>query len=139
MNAILEQIQTIRGAVAALAELAPPAALPIVQVLSAWLDDDTDLAAALGLPPGWRAEHRRAARDRLLHELAGRYFPTLAGRKLACAMALAARRYEGSGWPRDRKGGRRPDGLPGIIFDILSLGEMPGVERLLQIFKGLGV
>ena len=139
MTRILEQIGTIRGAVAALAEVAPPSALPLVQALSDWLADGIDLAATLGLPQGWRADYRRASRDKMLHDLAGRYFPTLAGRPLACAVALAARRYQGSSWPRDRKSRRRPDGLPGMLFDILSVGEMPGVERLLQLFKGLGV
>jgi hypothetical protein len=124
---------------AAAANLAERGDVATAEAVLTWLDGDASvtLEAALGLPPDGRMRARLENRDTLLIALARRHFPTLTGRRLADAVALAGSRYAGSSWTRDRRSGRRPDGLNGDLFDILSAGEIPGDARLRQIFNGL--
>jgi hypothetical protein len=89
------------------------------------------------LLPGWRSEARRRDRDAALLHLARQHFPSLEGREVARAVAAAARRYEGTSWSRDRRAQRRPDGLNGDLFDVLSFSSMPSVGTLRRIFKAL--
>lgn len=119
--------------------LAEHGAGDVGQALSMWLDGGTSITfeAACGLPADRRSRARLVERDGLLLCVATRWFPHLRGRPLADAVAAAARRYEGSAWPRDRRAHRRPDGIQGDLFDVLLVGEMPGEARLRQIFNGL--
>jgi hypothetical protein len=110
------------------------------EALWTWLDSDASVTfeAALGMPSDGRARARLEARDALLIAIARRHFAELCGRALADAVVKAGRRYQGSSWPRDRRSGRRPDGLTGDLFDVLSFGDIPGDARLRQIFNSLG-
>ncbi|HEV2546029.1 MAG TPA: hypothetical protein VGU20_01705 [Stellaceae bacterium] len=102
-----------------------------------WLQhggDKLTLETALGFQPGWRALATRHRRNEILREIARIYFPELQGRKRARAIARSAGAYEGNGWLRDRRSGRRPDGLKGLFYDLLSIGEVPSEERLRQLF-----
>ena len=103
----------------------------------AWTNDAAPISfdAALGLPSGWRDLVRRERRNAALIGLAERRFPGLAGRALAAAVASAMRRYEASSWPRDRRAGRRPDGMAGDIFDLLALGETLSESRMRSLFN----
>lgn len=109
----------------------------IAYAINAWIRDGGDFSQALGLPHGWRAMHRRELRDAALIDLVRRRFPEMEGRAAARAVAAAGRRYEGGAWPRDRRAERRPDGLNGDFFDILSLGELPSYGTLRALFNGL--
>lgn len=117
----------------------PDASLwPVAAAIDTWLAaGDGDFAAALGLPPGWHSALRRRQRNDVLCEVARRRFPALNPSAAALALLRASRRYEGTSWPRDRKSGRRPDGINGDIFDVLSLGEMPCERILRSLFSEL--
>jgi len=111
--------------------------LPVARAIDDWLANGGSFAGALGLPPTWRSDARRSARDAALLRLARQHFPNMAVQTAALAIAAAARRYEGTAWPRDRQKHRRPDGLRGEIFDVLSLGDMPSVGTMCRILNGL--
>lgn len=65
----------------------------------------------------------------ILSELAMRYFPGLRGRPLARAVTKAVAGYE-----RRRKAAStpdgRPDGLDGLLHDLLRYGPLPSIETL---------
>lgn len=109
------------------------------EAILTWLDGTSSdtFESSLGLPCNGRHRARLEARDEQLVMLAQRWFPTLQGRALAQAVACAASRYARSSWPRNRLSTRRPDGINGDLFDILSHGEIPGDARLRQIFNGI--
>jgi hypothetical protein len=138
--AIVERVAAIRRAVAVLAEHGDAGVLEVARGVTDWLDQAeaaTTLDAALDLPPGWRTELRRHQRDAALLDLVRRRFAGMEGREAARAVATAARRYEGSAWPRDRRANRRPDGMNGDLFDILIQGDMPSEATLRRLFIGL--
>jgi hypothetical protein len=103
--------------------------LPVAWAIDDWLANGGDFALSLGLAPGWHSALRQRQRDAALRDLTG-YFPDLCGRRLAKALADAASDYEGRRWPRDRADRRRPDGMDGLIYDVLTLGRMPTEETL---------
>jgi hypothetical protein len=93
-----------------------------------WLGDTVEMwlggvqwEAALGLGPHWRIELARARRNRAIAELL-RYYPAASIRQRAKAVAQAVRRYETTGWKRDRQSGRRPDAARGALYDLLAIG-----------------
>ena len=108
----------------AIAQLATgePDAVYIAEALRLWLSstDGINLEAALGVSPSWRS----ARRDALMFEVAT-YFPELSGRPLANAIIRAIADYEARCWPRDRRSGNRRPGLPGALFELLTLGARP--------------
>jgi hypothetical protein len=137
---IIECLDAIHRAVVTLAEHGDDGVVEVGSALLRWVeqpDGSTTLDAELDLPPGWRTEARRRARDDALVRLARKHFPALQGRAVAGAVAAAARRYEGTSWPRDRRAQRRPDGLSGDLFDVLSFSAMPSQGTLRRIFKTL--
>jgi hypothetical protein len=92
---------------------------------------------ALGLRGNWCTRVRCEAQADILRYIAGRHFPTLVGRPRAKAVDKAGRNYETTSWPRDHKAKRRPDGLRGDFYDVLSWGPLPGKSRLRQIFNDI--
>jgi hypothetical protein len=131
--AILDRVAAIRRAVALLIEHGDAGVLEVARGVADWLDQPdaaVTLDAALDLPPAWRCDVRRLARDAALLDLVRRRYPGLEGRETARAVAAAARRYEGSSWPRDRRANPRPDGLNGALFDILIRGDTPSEATL---------
>jgi hypothetical protein len=102
-----------------------------------WLDG-VSLEAALGLGPHWRIELARAQRNRAIAKLL-RYYPAASIRQRAKAVVQAVRRYEPTGWKRDRQSGRRPDGVRGALYDLLAIGaEIPDECQLRRIIKEIG-
>jgi hypothetical protein len=107
-----------------------------------WLGDAVEMwlggvqwEAALGLGPHWRIELVRAQRNRAIAELL-RYYPVVSIRQRAKAVAQAVRRYEPTGWKRDRQSGRRPDGARGALYDLLAIGaEIPDECQLRRIIS----
>lgn len=85
-------------------------------------DDSITLEDVLGVGSTWRSARRRQERDRLIQRIAGEYFAGLGGRPLAHAIAQAISAYETRSWPRERRTGRRRPGLPGLLFDLFTLG-----------------
>lgn len=138
MSDATDTVAIIRRAVTALIECGDDAVLPIADALEQWVSQGPgevcSLDRLLGVPVTWRADMRRHRQHAVLVDLAERYFPQLHGRAAARAIAAAVRRYEGTGWPRDRRANRRPDGLVGCIFDALSQGPLPGHETLRRLF-----
>jgi len=131
-------VDFLRRAKEILAESGDPQVVFVVEGLQWWLQNDgMTFDVALGLTGAWRAEDRRRRRDRLIQRLALAHFGDSKGRARALAIAKAARRYRGTSWPRDRHAGRRPDGLNGVIFEVLSLGPFPSEPTLRRILVGL--
>jgi len=126
-----------RHAAQVLASSGDPIAADCAYRLAIWLDRGTDFETAAGFPSGWRCERERARRHELVRTLAREHFANLAGRELATSVYLAAIRYEGSAWLRDRKSGRRPPGMSGAIFDVLAAGKFPSFTSLRRILNGL--
>jgi hypothetical protein len=136
----VERVGAIGRAVALMVEHGDAGVMEVATAVADWLDQPdatVTLDVALGLPATWRSDIRRGRRDAALIDLARRRFPGLEGREAARAVATAARRYEGSSWPRDRRANRRPDGLSGDLFDVLSHGDMPSEATLRRIFMTL--
>jgi hypothetical protein len=119
----------LKRASAVLASTGDPGLLRIADGLSVWRDAETiTLEMALGLPNTWRSAMRRSFRDDLYAGIARTHFSTLKGLPLARAIVAAIDHYETSSWRDDRANGRRPAGLKGQIFELLSLK-----ERLLDV------
>ena len=112
---------------------------------AAWLGDAIEMwlggvqwEGALGLGPHWRTELARARRNRAIAELL-QYFPAMSIRQRAKAIAQAVRRYETTGWKRDRQSRRRPDGVRGAVYDLLAIGAgVPDECQLRRIIKEIG-
>jgi hypothetical protein len=131
----------------------PIAALRIVRELLLQRDDQASRMVAtaihgmlieglsfeigMGLMPGWRGTAQRCARDHALAEIAAAFFPRSCVRQLAREVATALLRYGATAWPRDKAARRRPDGLRGLLFDVLMAGPPPGFSQLRNIFKSL--
>ena len=99
-------------------------------------DDGVDsLPAAMGAPWGWRATAQHQARDDAIRQLHAQHFPELVGRAAARAVGGALRRYQSTSWPRDRRSHRRPDGVDGACYDLLTLADrVPSEETLRRMF-----
>ena len=129
------KIAAIAWASTYLAETGMPEGLFVADALILWLRDggpELNLEQALGLAPGWRARACRYRREALIRDLAG-HWPGLRGRAAARAIVARVLAYETQGrWKRDRSS-KRPDGLEGIIFELLHLGPMLGEESVRKI------
>jgi hypothetical protein len=137
---ILERIDAMRQAGLLVIEHGGAGARVIGGVLLRLADLSADVLsfeAEADLQPGWRSEARRARRDAMLIDLRRRRFPDLAARPAAVAIEIAGCRYAASGWRRDRRAGRRPDGLSGDLYDLLSICGMPGREALRRLFSAV--
>ena len=134
--AAISPIDAVNRAAVILAETGDPAAAFVAEALSLWLRDggpELGIDQALGFAPGWRAAQARQRREQAIRDLA-RQWPTLGGRAAARAMVAHAATYESrGGWKRDCRLGHRPDGINGIIFDLLHLGPMLGEESIRKI------
>ena len=131
-------ITALRRAAVQLALSGDDAKIRLAYAIDIWVslppDQKISFDQALGLPATWRSDERRARRDEALRELRTRHFQHLSGRKAACEVAAAMLRYETTGWPRDRRDRRRPDGVNGCCFDALTFADhVPGEARLRQI------
>jgi len=138
LPAARDTIASVRRAIRFLTEQGDDDLVEIAGGLQRWTDgraDTVTLDIELGLAPGWRAAERRERRDLALLELHRGHFAGLKGRAAARAIAAAVHRYETTSWPRDRAGHRRPDGRSGMLYDALSLGEVPGEETLRRLFS----
>lgn len=110
--------QRLRRVVAQLQNLGNAEAAEVAAGLRAYLDGDTaDLAATLGLGPGWRAEVARAARDCLICELAGGLDGTVHSRASEVATLLA--RYGATAWRFDRQADAMPSCYAGTRHELL--------------------
>jgi hypothetical protein len=116
----------LHHAVAVLAETGDPALLRVADSLKLWLESENiKFEQALGTASNWRSVMRRRRRDEIYVEI----FPDLRGvSRRARAITEAIDRYQTSSWRHDRDSGRRPAGVNGLIYDLLSLG-----ERLLDV------
>jgi hypothetical protein len=135
------RVAGVRKAVSLLAEHGDDGVVAVAGALAIWIDQAPAATItfddALNLPPGWRSALRRQQRDQALLRLWRHHFVGLQGREAVRAVSAAARRYEGTGWPRDRRTGRRPDGLNGDLFDVLCLGSLPAEGSLRRLFQCL--
>lgn len=95
------------------------------------------LEEALGHYGAWRHAYRARRRNAALAALAD-CFPGMQGRRLAAAIGSAVRRYAATGWERDRARGRRPDGISGLCYDLLAVGEVPSYDHLRRILREIG-
>lgn len=143
--AAARRLRRLQAALATGEPLPPEDAAIIAGALGRYLEAapaGLDLDAALGIAtaPGgeawWRTE-RRAARDELLRQVAA----DLPGSTSARAHALAERlrRYDGTGWPHDRRRGTPMPDTPErrALFRLFDLDPMPpmGVRRLIEILS----
>lgn len=112
-----------------------PACWRVARAIDMWLRTGGDFAAAMDMAPGWHSAHRQRQRDTALREMAAKYFPALAGRKLACAVWQLIAGYEGRRWPIDKAAGHRPDGATGLAHDVLNTGPAPSLPT---VRKSLG-
>jgi hypothetical protein len=131
-------IATLHRATLLLARSGDDATIGLAYSIDAWLSlppgEKISFDQALGLPPTWRANARRSQRDAALRELRARHFLHHSGRKAARAVAGAVLHYETTTWPRDRRDRRRPDGVNGCCFDVLTFADhVPQEARLRQI------
>jgi hypothetical protein len=124
-----DPITALRRARDLLAEQGDADVVPVVWAIDGWIARGGDFAAALGMAPGWHSAARIRQRDAALRKLAAQYAP-LRGRRLAAALVADAKRYETTRWPGDCADQRRPDGLQGLFYDLLSHGPMPAEETL---------
>jgi hypothetical protein len=110
----------------------------VAGVLRGWISrqagDGASLETCLGFQPYWRFSWERRNRVAALIELRGRRFGHLKGRQAAAALEVVLLRYQASAWRLDRQNGIRPDGEHGALFDILSMGPVPGPETLRRLF-----
>jgi hypothetical protein len=109
----------------------------LVEVLELALEG-ASFRAALGLHPRWREAQDHAARNVALIAIA-KHFPGMSGRGTAAAIANAIDRYRASGWPRDRREGRRPAAeLPALCYDFLAANDGEGLSatRIRTILSG---
>lgn len=83
------------------------------------LDDALDLTPAPG-DAGWWTVEGRARRDDLIRQIAARHCVGSVWQR-ATAIAEAARRYEGTAWPRERNAERPPAGAAGTMRELLFL------------------
>lgn len=113
----------LRDAIAHLAT-GSPACRRVATALDAWrqADDAVTLERALGVGDGWRRAQRILARDAILAEIAVKHFGGMTGRRGAAAIVLAVSKYEAGAFRVDQAAGRRPDGLRGLLFDLLATG-----------------
>lgn len=113
----------LREAVAMLAAGSPDC-IRVADALDAWLaaDDSTSFEAALSVGNGWRGSLRRKRRDSIIAKIAREHFYAFTGRRLAAAIVDAIGRYEAGEYRHHRKGGHRPPGLAGDLFDLLECG-----------------
>jgi hypothetical protein len=138
---ISDRVDGMRQAGLAAIEHGGPAAQRIGAVLLRLADltaDSGTFEAEAGLCPGWKAEARRARRDAMVIDIRRRHFPDLTARAAAAEIETAARRYAATGFRADRRTRRRPDGIRGDLFDILSVCEMQGRDALSRLFNGMG-
>ncbi len=138
MISVTNTVAALRGAVVLLAKSGDDGMIRIAGAVTAWLADPQTLEQALALPPCWRQQACLCERDQRIRELAARHWPELSGRPLARAIACRARQYETRGGFRRHQCTGRPPGIEGDLFDILSLGEMPGEARLRQLLNDIG-
>lgn len=136
MAATPHPIDALRMVQAALLEREDPASAMVANAIAAMVDDGLGFEEAMNLVPGWRSAARLRARDAALLGIAARR-PGLSYRALAAEVETTCRRYEATAWPRDRDNDRRPDGLHGLLFDLLAAGGPPGNRHLRNIFKDL--
>jgi hypothetical protein len=129
--------RAIRAAVEILIAYGDGPTLGVAAALLSWLDQPAgqskDLDSMFALPWRRRLTECLRRRNELLVDIAHRRFPGLGCRSTARAMAATFRGYETTAWPRDRASGRRPDGLSGDLYDVLSLGGVPAERSLRAI------
>ena len=140
VNRVADTIAALHRAVALLVEHGDDDVHQIATALDLWSeqtpgDDCVALDVILGLGAMWRSDRRRDARDAALLRLRERLCPLLYGRAAARAVTTAVRRYEASTWRHDRLARRRPDGIPGLAYDVLAHGAaVQGPEQMRHLF-----
>jgi hypothetical protein len=97
---------------------------------------DLTIEEWIGLRGDWRSKEFRKQRDAILAQIATLYFPGLHGEALAKAVGAAIEDYKLKEC-RPCLPNSRPDLLPGLLFDIVSLGNDVGSARLRQIYERL--
>ena len=105
------------------------------------LDAACGLALGPGGEPWWRTEARHR-RDDLIRDMRRKFFPTKSTHGAAVAITDAARRYEATGWRRDRTLASPPPGYAGTIREtlwlVLATGERfpSGWRQITEILDG---
>lgn len=130
---------------AASADPADPIFAAVAECLRAYLAGapagcSLDEAFGIAVGPGgesWHARERRDHRDRELRAMVERYAsPGLSSRGRAAWLALWIRRYETSGWLRDREAGEPPAHYAGnereCLFRAFKAAKVPTDERQLR-------
>jgi hypothetical protein len=127
-----EVVGTIELGIAALAVDGRPAAVRLAEWLRLWVDlrGRTTFDAVVGLRPAWGA---MPVRDALLGLCATT--GEQSARRRAAKAAIALKRYEASGWERDRAAGARPQGQRGLLYDLLSAGCPTSAERIRKLIR----
>ena len=137
---VVATVADLRRTVALLLEIPDPRIAALAENIDRWLSQPADAPlsfdAVLGFPWGWRAAQQRQHRDAALTRLWRQACPEQAGREAARTIAGLVNRYETTSWPRDHRACRRPDGTNGFIYDVLTLGQIPGEETLRRLFAG---
>jgi hypothetical protein len=137
--AIVDRIRRAQEILSEAGEAGDADAAYVAYAFSRWLDLYTPAITfeeAVRLPPTWRKDARADARDRLIRELAERYFSTIRGRDLAREIDREGSRYESSVWIRDRDAQQAPSGLNGAFFRVLCCGgDFPRYENLRKILE----
>lgn len=124
-------LRTVRAVLLAVEDPeAQPAAAVVADAIGAWLVTGGSFAEAMGMTSDWHSAVRQREQRRAIRGAAEQHFGGLSCHKQARAIATAALAYETTRWPDDSAARRRPDGLNGYLFDILSAGPMLAVETL---------
>jgi hypothetical protein len=101
------------------------------------LDECLGLAAAPG-ERSWPELERLVERDSLITEIAAQHFAGIEPSQAAKAMAAAWRKYERQAHGADRRRGYSLEELGtlrAMFFELISLGDLPGQERIAQLLR----
>jgi hypothetical protein len=138
ISTVPDPLTRLGRVIALLARSGDPDAIWAAEALVGWRDGSESFEEVLGGAPGLRAAWHRRQWDRALGALAQRFPAARSARALAAEVHPAVSRYEAGPWLRDKAAGRRPDGINGLCYDLLSHGELPGEDRLRRLLKSVG-
>ncbi len=126
----------VRHAAEFLFESSTPGDVRVARALQEMHDTGASFEAAFGLAPGWRKHDAKSCRDGALRQIAREYFSELDGRPL-CRAILAAQRAYLARFKGDQQRGTRPEGLNGLIFDVMQKSAFPTPGTLRNILSDL--
>jgi hypothetical protein len=133
-----EAIRKLQRAIIVLAETGEPDPVCVAGWLRQLLEasDEVMLHQIIGVGRDYRSADKRCRRDDLLCQIKERYFSDLSNREVAHRISAEVQRYKGTAWQLDRGARRRPRGIKGDFFQILTLTDRglsePSVRRALD-------